>query len=131
MTLSGIAHDLCDVVFCNADEIRHFFGLDSLDQCAKELGKLVKTGFITDGPKGCYVIHEGQAEHVAGFPADAVDTVGAGDSFAGGVLYGLTHELDYADAARWGNYVASRVVQVQGARLEDSLIDQVDKVLGR
>lgn len=126
-----IAKELCDVVFCNADEIRHFFGLKSLDACATQLGELVGTGFITDGPNGCYVIHDGQAKHVAGFQAKAVDTVGAGDAFAGGVLYGLTHGLDLADSARWGNYAASRVVQVHGARLEESLADQVDKVLGR
>lgn len=126
-----IAKDLCDVVFANADEIRHFFGLTSLEECATQLGKLVQTGFITDGPNGCQVIHDGQARHVEGFAAKAVDTVGAGDAFAGGVLYGLTHGLDFADAARWGNYVASRVVQVHGARLEESVADQVDKVLGR
>jgi len=126
-----ITKEFCDVIFCNADEIRHFFGLKDLNDCATELGKLVKTGFITDGKDGCHVIHNGESMHVEGFEAKAVDTVGAGDAFAGGVLFGLTHNLDYADAARWGNYVASRVVQVYGARLEESLTDQVDKVLGR
>lgn len=126
-----ITKEFCDVVFCNADEIRHFLGSDSLEDCIAQLGKLAETAFVTDGPNGCYVIHNGEIRHVEGFAAEAVDTVGAGDAFAGGVLYGLTNGLDYSDAARWGNYVASRVVQIYGARLEESLVDQVDKVLGR
>ena len=126
-----ITQEFCDVVFCNADEIRHFFGKESLDECTTELGKIAQTGFVTDGPNGCHVVHDGEIQHVEGFAAKAVDTVGAGDAFAGGVLYGLTNGLDYAEAARWGNYVASLVVQVYGARLEESLAGQVDKVLGR
>jgi sugar/nucleoside kinase (ribokinase family) len=126
-----ITKEFCDVIFCNADEIRHFFGSESLDDCKAELGKIVDTAFVTDGPNGCHLIHKGQNQLVEGFTARAVDTVGAGDAFAGGALYGLTNGLDYADAARWGNYVASRVVQVYGARLEEAVADQVDKVLGR
>lgn len=126
-----IVNDYCDIVFCNADEVRHFFRVESLDECAKQLGKIVETAFVTDGKEGCHVVHRGLASHVEGFEAKAVDTVGAGDAFAGGVLFGLTSGLDYEDAARWGNYVASRVVQVYGARLEESIAGQVDKVLGR
>lgn len=126
-----ISKELCDVVFCNADEIRHFFGKKSIDECTAALGEIVDTGFVTDGANGCHVVHQGQVKQVEGFAAKAVDTVGAGDAFAGGVLYGLTNGLDYVDAARWGNYVASRVVQIYGARLEESLTDQVDKIVGR
>ncbi len=126
-----ITKDLCDIIFCNADEIRHFLGHESLEECTAELGQMVETAFVTDGPNGCHLVRNGETTHVEGFSAKAVDTVGAGDAFAGGVLYGLTNGLDYAEAARWGNYVASLVVQVYGARLEDSLSDQVDKVLGR
>jgi sugar/nucleoside kinase (ribokinase family) len=122
-----ITKKFCDIVFCNADEVRHFFGITSLEQCAAELGKIVETAFITDGPNGSHVVHEGQAKHVAGFKAKAVDTVGAGDAFAGGVLYGIANGLDREAAARWGNYVASRVVQIYGARLEESIADQVGK----
>jgi len=126
-----ISKDLCDVVFCNADEIRHFFDKQSISECTAALGEIVESAFVTDGAAGCHVVHKGEVKLVEGFPAKAVDTVGAGDAFAGGVLYGLTNGLGYKDAARWGNYVASRVVEVYGARLEESVVDQVDKVLGR
>ena len=83
-----VTKELCDVVFCNADEIRHFLGSESLDECMQELSKMVDTAFVTDGPNGCYVLHGGETRKVDGFSAKAVDTVGAGDAFAGGALYG-------------------------------------------
>ncbi len=124
-----VLREYCEVVFCNADEIRRFLDTTSLNTCATRLGQLVNNAFITDGANGCYVIHQGNIQHVPGFAVDAVDTVGAGDAFAGGVLFGLTNGLDFADAGRWGNYIASRVVQVYGARLETSIQNQVNQVL--
>lgn len=126
-----VTKEFCDIVFCNADEIKHFFDQPSVAECTSALGEIVETAFVTDGAAGCHVVHKGEAKLIEGFEANAVDTVGAGDAFAGGVLYGLTNGLGNDDAARWGNYVASRVVEIYGARLEESLADKVDKVLGR
>jgi len=120
-----VAREHCDVVFCNADEIRHFAGVESLEAAASMLGELVNLAFVTDGPQGCLVVRGQQIERVAGFAVQAIDTVGAGDAFAGGVLYGLTHGFDPLRSARWGNYLASRVVTHQGARLPHAVQDQV------
>lgn len=120
----------CDLVFCNADEVRQFCGAESLQQCAAELGKIVEMACITDGANGCLVVQENEVVKVDGFSVDAVDTVGAGDAFAGGFLYGITNGLSLTQAARWGNYFASRVVQVYGARLEDKISDDLTKIVG-
>jgi sugar/nucleoside kinase (ribokinase family) len=124
-----IVRDYCDVVFCNAEEARQFFATESLDECAAELKSLTKLAFVTNGAAGCLVVTPAGAEHVDGFSVRALDTVGAGDAFAGGVLYGLTNGLSPARAARWGNYFASRIVEVHGARLETSLADRRAEVL--
>ncbi|NEO91776.1 MAG: adenosine kinase [Moorea sp. SIO3G5] len=122
--------DYCDVVFCNAAEARHFCGLESLSDCAGKISELVDTAFITDGPNGCLVVENKTIFQVPGFPAKAVDTVGAGDAFAGGVLFGLTNGLTTKQAARWGNYFASKVVQTHGPRLEKSQAELVKEVVG-
>ncbi len=121
----------CDVVFCNADEVRHFFGIESLTDCASKLGELVDTGFITDSANGCLVVENKQVIDVKGFPVEAVDTVGAGDAFAGGVLFGLTNGFNAQQSARWGNYIASRVVQVYGARLDKSMADKIPEIISK
>ena len=121
--------DYCNVLFCNADEARSFCKKDSLDESAKSIGELVETAFITNGKEGCLVVKDKQITSVPGFNATAIDTVGAGDAFAGGVLYGLTHGYEPAQAARWGNYLASNVVQIQGPRLEGSWADKVQQII--
>lgn len=124
-----VVEDYCDIVFCNAEEARKFFGSEDLNECNHKLGSKVEMGFVTDGGNGCYVIVDGNAEHVPGFEVKAVDTVGAGDAFAGGVLYGLTNGMDPIKAARWGNYFASRVVAKIGPRLESGLKSDLETVL--
>ncbi|MEM9922792.1 MAG: adenosine kinase [Cyanobacteria bacterium P01_D01_bin.50] len=121
----------CDVVFCNADEARHFCETESLQDCVSKIGEIVELAFITDSANGCFVVQNKEIVHVPGFPVEAVDTVGAGDSFAGGVLYGLTNGLNAQMAARWGNYLASCIVQVQGARLDKSMADKIPEIIGK
>ncbi|MEM7384935.1 MAG: adenosine kinase [Verrucomicrobiota bacterium] len=125
----SILKDHCDIAFCNADEAKHFFKNEDIEACAKELGAMCPLAFVTNGGDGCYVMEEGSIKHVDGFEVKAVDTVGAGDSFAGGVLFGLTHGMDPVPAARWGNYFASRVVSRFGARLEESMADKVGEIV--
>jgi len=119
----------CDVLFCNADEARRLCETDSLDECVEHMGKICKTVFITDGGNGCRVINEKSATLIEGFKVDAVDTVGAGDAFAGGALYALARDMDPNQAARWGNYLASQVVSIAGPRLPGSMADKVNQIV--
>lgn len=119
-----------DIVFCNADEGRKFFDTDDVNDCARQLSELCELGFLTDGGNGCFVTDRSGVQHIPGFPIKALDTVGAGDAFAGGVLYGITHGMNPTDAAKWGNYFASRVVEIIGPRLEtDSMQEHLQSVV--
>lgn len=125
-----IATKHCDIAFCNADEIKQYCESDDLETCVKQIGEQVALAFVTDSEKGCYVVKNKEFKKVAGFPVDPLDTVGAGDAFAGGVLYGLTNGMDEVQAARWGNYLASRIVQINGPRLEGSAAGRVAEIVG-
>jgi sugar/nucleoside kinase (ribokinase family) len=52
--------------------------------------------------------------YVPAFPASVVDTIGAGDSHAGGTLAGLAAGWSLADAVLLGNAVAAWVVSHRG-----------------
>jgi len=58
-------------------------------------------------------------------PADpvehVVDTTGAGDLFAAGFLYGLTHGKDPETCARLGGLCAAEVISHLGARPQADL----------
>lgn len=124
-----LVKDYCDVVFCNADEARDFFGLESVGECAEKLGKMVNLAFMTNGDQGCLVIENQQITPVPGFSVKPIDTVGAGDAFAGGVLFGLTHGYSAVQAARWGNYLGSAIVGIQGPRLEQVPVDKIKSIM--
>ena len=76
----------------------------------------VKTVIVKLGSKGAYFkTHNGESGTVAGFPvAKVVDTVGAGDSFAVGVISALLDGKTIEQAARRGNLLGSLTVQVRG-----------------
>lgn len=67
------------------------------------------------GPEGAYFDAEEGRGHVPGFPVkEVVDTVGAGDGFAVGVITALLEGRGAADAVRGGAWIGARAVQVLG-----------------
>jgi len=67
------------------------------------------------GSEGAYYDHAEGSAHVSGFPvAKVVDTVGAGDGFAVGVISALLEGLSVAQAVRRGAWIGARAVQVLG-----------------
>ncbi|MDG1873459.1 MAG: adenosine kinase [Mariniblastus sp.] len=125
----NVVSQYCDIVFCNADEARQFFESENLDECTSKMAEICDLAFITDSSAGCYVVEKGNVIQVPGFPVKAVDTVGAGDAFAGGALFGITNGMSAAHAAKWGNYFASRVVENIGPRIEGSMKEHLASIL--
>ncbi|MFC6337373.1 sugar kinase [Pseudomonas sp. CCM 7891] len=65
---------------------------------------------VRDGPNGCWVSRNGQAQHVPGFKVQAVDSNGAGDAHAGVFITGLANGLAPDVAARRANAAAALAV---------------------
>ena len=67
------------------------------------------------GAAGAYYSSQAGAGHVPAFPvAQVVDTVGAGDGFAVGLVSALLEGRDVAAAVRRGAWIGARAVQVRG-----------------
>ncbi|MDQ3271660.1 MAG: sugar kinase [Pseudomonadota bacterium] len=67
------------------------------------------------GAQGAYFDGEAGVGRVPGFPVEkVVDTVGAGDGFAVGVISGLLAGLEVSAAVRRGAWIGARAVQVLG-----------------
>lgn len=67
------------------------------------------------GPEGAYYASEQGNGHVPGFPVkEVVDTVGAGDGFAVGVVSALLESRSVVEAVRRGAWIGARAVQVLG-----------------
>jgi sugar/nucleoside kinase (ribokinase family) len=114
--------DDVDVLLGNEEEMTMLFGLPSFDaavSAAEETGLLV---VITRGAQGAVVLTaQGPVEVPAAEVERVVDTTGAGDLFAAGFLFGLTHGLGPVDSTRLGGLCAAEVISHTGARPEADL----------
>jgi sugar/nucleoside kinase (ribokinase family) len=111
-----------DVLFGNEEELLRLFGTATLGaalSAAEETGVLV---VATCGPRGSFVVSgRGVVEVEAAHAPRIVDKTGAGDMYASGFLYGLTHGLDPVDSARLGSLCAAEVIGHLGARPQRDL----------
>lgn len=78
--------------------------------------KITKTVVVKLGSKGAFIKHkDGSSETVAGFKVDQViDTVGAGDGFAVGMITGLLEGQSISDAVSRGCAVGALAVMSPG-----------------
>jgi sugar/nucleoside kinase (ribokinase family) len=110
----GLPHT--DLLFVNDTEATMLSGKTNIDTAARDLlGRGAGEVVVKAGAKGCFIYAGESRLDVAGFPADVVDTTGAGDCFAGGFLAALHHKRSYRDAARFANAVGALNVQHLGA----------------
>ena len=66
-------------------------------------GGVVATVIVKRGPRGVTVISAGDTEDVPGFDVVAINTVGAGDAFAAGLIRSRLLGWDWRRAARFAN----------------------------
>ena len=110
-----------DLLFCNLEEARGLTGKQSARDCADALAALGPRVALTMGAEGSLLVDPLGLEHVPGVKVKAVDTTGAGDMYAAGILYGLTNGLEWEQAGRVASLAAAKVVAQMGARLADPI----------
>ncbi|QDT17071.1 adenosine kinase [Alienimonas californiensis] len=106
-----------DLLFCNLEEARGLTGKESARDCADALAAFGPRIALTMGKEGSVLVDPLGLDHVPGVPVKAIDTTGAGDMYAAGMLYGITNGLEWEQAGRLGSLAAAKVVGQMGARL--------------
>ncbi len=125
-----LADDGVDLLFCNEEEAAVLTGVGDPQEATSRLADLSPRVCVTLGAGGALTAERGSPPRlVRGVETKAVDTTGAGDTFAGGVLYGLASGHSLKESARLGNYAAAAVVSLFGPRLETEMAPLVDEIL--
>jgi sugar/nucleoside kinase (ribokinase family) len=106
-----------DILFANEAEIGALYQVDDFDVALARVRGNCEVAALTRSAKGSVLVGDGRVHAVDADPVDAVvDTTGAGDLYAAGVLYGLSQGLDLPTCGRLGSLAAAEVITHVGAR---------------
>ena len=112
-----------DVVFANEAEVSALLQTSDFEQAVAALAAKVDIAAITRGEQGCVIVSKGDRAILPAEPvAKVVDTTGAGDQYAAGVLFGLARGMPLQACARLGGIAAAEVIGHFGPRPQTPLV---------
>lgn len=116
-----------DFIFSNETEAMKMADTHDLDEAISYLKTIAKGFAITRGANGSLIFDGENLLEIASVPVKAVDSVGAGDMYAGAFLYGITHGKSHTDAGNLASLAASRIVSRFGARLSTKEMREIQQ----
>jgi sugar/nucleoside kinase (ribokinase family) len=122
--LLGFIESQVDLLFANEAEATALFQTDSFDAAAEALRARVKLAAVTRSEKGSVILSQGERLTVAAEPVEkVVDTTGAGDQYAAGFMFGLSHGRPLPACGRLASLAAAEVISHYGPRPQVPLRD--------
>jgi sugar/nucleoside kinase (ribokinase family) len=118
---------LFDIVKPNELETRFLTGIDPREDLDRAASILVDWGIptviITLAELGALIVSDGDWHRFDAVPTFAVDSTGAGDTFAGGLIYGLSRGMDWRAAGALATAVSSIMIEQCGPEFELTFSD--------
>ncbi len=115
-----------DVLFANDVEIQMLYEVDDFDAAIANVRHHCELAAVTRGAEGSVLLSGDDVIRVPVEPIPGgtlVDTTGAGDLYAAGVLHGLVQGKDLHTCGRLGGMAAAEVISHLGARPQVSLAE--------
>lgn len=116
--LLTLVRDHVDLLFGNFQEAQALTDTDSPEDALRKLSEWSEIAVVTLDDKGSLIQRGEERVQVPVHRVTAVDTTGAGDMYAAGLLYGVTQGLSLEKTGRIASYAAAMVVSKLGPRLE-------------
>ena len=110
-----------DIVFANEDECLAFTGCPPEESLA-QIGRMCEVVVVKVGEEGSHISVMGEKLSFSAEVVEVIDTNGAGDAYAGGVLYGICRGLPVVVWGNIGTRAGALAVNQRGARLTDENI---------
>ena len=111
-----------DILFANEEEVKSLYKTSDLSLAINNIKNKCEIVIITRGANGSIVISENLKSIVKPYIlGTTLDTTGAGDSYAGGFLKGITSGLDPIKSAKIGSICAGHIVTKYGSRSDENL----------
>ena len=118
------------MVFCNQEEAFTLLDTEITQKAVETLSDWTETAALTIGAYGALISHQGDTCYIDPLPVRVEDTTGAGDAFAPGFLYGMTHDMSPLDSGRIGATLAAAVIGQTGPRYLGNTSKLIQEKLG-
>lgn len=120
-----------DILIANEAEITSLYQVDDFDAAVREARRNCGLAALTRSAAGSVIATSEAVHEVAAAPVERViDTTGAGDLYAAGLLYGLTHDFAPPACGWLGSLAAAQIIGQYGARSEHPLAPLVELARG-
>jgi sugar/nucleoside kinase (ribokinase family) len=123
--LRDFIREYVDIVVANETEGASYCeGTDR--ECVQALGADSEYAILKLGAEGSLIKHYDTVVTVPPVKTEAVDTTGAGDMYAAGILVGLDRGYSLEYTGRIGSYAASLIIARKGARLDHDIAREIE-----
>ncbi len=126
----------CTVVMPNESEAEVLTGIRVKDETGVKraakalLGKGCKAVIITLGEKGAYLLtRDGEGMLIRAPRVNSIDSVAAGDVFAGAFAVSYCNRKDYVQATEYANYAAALSTTQKGAQPSVPAMEEVSRLI--
>lgn len=109
-----------DLLFANEDEACELAQTRDLEAAVENMKKVARSFAITRGKQGALLFDGNNTINIDAHPVLAIDTLGAGDLFAGAFLHGLTQGMSFEQSGKLASLASSRIVTQYGPRLSST-----------
>ncbi len=114
------------ILHLNEQEAKQLSGCEDIKESGYQLHRQHGCNVvITMGEKGAYLFENEICEVIDGVKANVQDTIGAGDSHAGGILSGLSMNMSLKNAVVFANHIASKVVEIEGTDISFASFEKI------
>ncbi|MFV0507070.1 MAG: adenosine kinase [Bacteroidales bacterium] len=118
-----------DIIFANEEEAKAFSGTSDPLCAVASFADLCEIAVVKTGQDGSWVKSGNEVLKIDAVRVNAIDTNGAGDAYAAGVMYGLINNLSLQQCGDLGSLISAHTVEVYGARLPEESWDKINTVL--
>lgn len=129
-SLDGLLRSV-DVFLPNAAEAKALSGAAIVENALEDLGRICDTVAVKLGEEGAIAVRAGRHARAPAPAVTLVDTVGAGDSFDAGFLYGWLKRWTLEEALALGAACGSLSTRAAGGTAAQPPLDEASRYAGR
>lgn len=122
--LKDIVANYVDIVFANEEEAKAFTGKEPED-ALDEIATMCEIAIVKTGKRGSLIKFADEVYRIEPIECNCIDTTGAGDSYAAGFIYGLSHGYSLEKCGAIGSLLSGKVIEVIGAKMTESQWDEI------